>query len=52
MHKDKQEMPEAVQTRLTSEQKRDVLFAASQLGLTLSAFVRMAILSKAKEVGK
>ena len=47
-----EDMLEAVQTRLTANQKRAVVSAASSLGLTLSAFVRMAILSKAREVGE
>jgi antitoxin component of RelBE/YafQ-DinJ toxin-antitoxin module len=47
-----EEMTETVQTRLTPDQKRSALASARSLGLTLSAFVRMAVLSKSKEVGE
>jgi uncharacterized protein (DUF1778 family) len=45
------DMTETVQTRLTPDQKRVTLAAAASLGLTLAAFIRMAVLAKAKEVG-
>jgi len=46
-----EDMTETVQTRLTPTQKRATVAAAGSLGLTLAAFIRMAVLAKAKEVG-
>jgi uncharacterized protein (DUF1778 family) len=46
------DMTETVQTRLTPDQKRAAQASAAGLGLTLAAFIRMAVLSKSKEVGQ
>jgi uncharacterized protein (DUF1778 family) len=43
-----EEMTETVQTRLTPAQKQQVQSAAAGLGLTLAAFIRMAVLRTAK----